>query len=181
MFGPTVHLRTRDRVVPGVHLESSRKPCRTHLELLCGGKRAIPRFWSANACGTVLVYCLLLRPVGDAKWWKGRVSFNYRNVCPRPTTSKQRREHTAHAQQLQPACNAACTGADAPQKTNMPSQRALPAPAAAAGAPFGLGWHVMVGSGGCGWVRNGSHCARMTTATGESTGSSLPHEKQRSG
>ena len=85
--------------------------------------------------------CLLLRPVGDAKWWKGRVSFNYRNVCPRPTTSKQRREHTAHAQQLQPACNAACTSADAPQKTNM-----LTAGSARTrrcrGGTFGLGWHV---------------------------------------
>ena len=29
--------------------------------------------------GEILVYCLLLRPVGDAQWRKGRVSFNYRN------------------------------------------------------------------------------------------------------
>ena len=30
-------------------------------------------------------------------------------------------------------------------------------------------------------VHHGPHCARMTTAAGEPTGSSLPHEKQRSG
>jgi len=128
-----------------------------------------------------LVDCLLLRPVGDAKWRKGRVSFNYRNVHPQPTASKYSRDASTlctHSHCSQHATQHA--GADAPQKTNMLSQRALPAPAAAAGAPFGLGWHVMVGSGGCGWARNGSHCARMTTAAGESTGSSLPDEKQRS-
>ena len=105
----------------------------------------------------VLVDCLLLRPVGDAKWRKGRVSFNYRNVRPRPTTSKQRREHTAHAQPLQPACNAACTGADAPQKTNMPSQRALPAPAAAAGAGKRR-------AGTSGWSGTSSSCRTSLTS-----------------
>ena len=44
-----------------------------------------------------------------------------------------------HAQPLQPACNAACTRGCTAKDKHMLSQRALPAPAAAAGAPDGWG------------------------------------------
>ena len=53
MQGALVNIATFNIVVPGDHLESSRKPCRTPPELLCGAAHAIPRFWSATACRTV--------------------------------------------------------------------------------------------------------------------------------